>query len=408
MPSPRAHVTLDGSLERAWRTRSVVALLIAASLVACATVHRPPATVASLEHDAIAARAEEQATTDSIVDRLARRALARGDRTLDILLLSGGGQNGAFGAGFLRGWKSRAEAPMPSFDLVTGVSTGALQAPFAFLGTEASLDTLAALYRRSAETIAPTIDWLFWLRRTGGLVKTTRMRKSIKQVFDTAMLGRLESAFRDGRQLAIATSDYDLGVGRTWNVAHELARRPDGLARVHSLFLTSASIPGIFPPQIIDGRVHLDGGVIANVLPLLALPQYERLARQGRALGFKEPMKVRLWVIMNLWSQAPAMAINPASRKAVNARTTAMLFWAQQPQLLQRLTELTRAVNADVDGLRMEIHFTEIPAAVANEPGASELFSRVFMQRLERLGYERARSATPWNAQPPTPYQRPQ
>jgi hypothetical protein len=110
---------------------------------------------------------------------------------------------------------------------------------------------------------------------------------------------------------------------------------------------------------------------------------------------------------MNLWVHAPPQVMNPASRRGLSARTTLVLFWAQQSQMVQRLTELTRAVDRGVDGLRMEMHYTDIPAALANEPAASKLFSRDFMVRLEQLGFERGRSAAPWTSTTPSPYQRP-
>ncbi|MCC6930182.1 MAG: patatin-like phospholipase family protein [Gemmatimonadaceae bacterium] len=387
--------------------RNVRALFLALSVGACATVHRPAATVASLEADARALRQVEEATTDSIVERLARRALARGDRTVDVLLLSGGGQNGAYGAGFLRGWKGRADAPMPTFDLVTGVSTGALQAPFAFLGTATALDTLSALYRRAAESIAPTIDWFSWLRRSGGLVRTDRLQRTMAQVYDSTMQVQLRDAFRDGRQLAIGTTDFDLAVGHTWDVAAELAPGASALPRLRQLLLTSSSLPGVFPPQVIDGHVHADGGMTANLLPVLSLAQFERLAAAARRLGFKEPLTVRVWAIMNLWTQAPVEVMSPASRKAMNQRATILLFWGQHPLLLQQLTTLERAVNGGGSGIRMEFRYTAIPAAVANDPAAMKLFDRDFMHRLEQMGYDRARGSNPWEVAAPSPYVRP-
>lgn len=376
------------------------------ALGACAVVHRPPATRASLARDAVAAAAQEEATSDSIVARLARRALARGDRTVDILLLSGGGQNGAYGAGFLRGWKSRSSDSMPTFDLVTGISTGALQSPFAFVGTNASLDTLSALYLRAADRFSPTIDWLFWLRKTGGVVKTGRFRETLATVVDSTMGAALAQGFADGRQLVIGTTDMDLAVGHTWDLSRELTPERGGLPRVHQLMVASSSIPGIFPPQVLDGHVHADGGVISNVLPALSLPQYERLAAEARALHFKEPLNVRLWVIMNLWTQGPIAVMNPANRKGIAGRSNQLLFWAQLSQVIERLRELTLAVNAGVDGLRMEMHYTTIPVAMSDDPDAMKLTSQGFMQRLERLGYDKARSAAPWDSLPPSPYRR--
>lgn len=204
----------------------------------------------------------------------------------------------------------------------------------------------------------------------------------------------------------IGTTDFDLGIGRTWDMSGELAGGAAALRRAHTLFLAASAIPGIFPPKVIDGRVHADGGVVSNVHPVLALSHYERLAQQVRALGFKEPVTVRLWVVMNLWTQLETKVVDPASRGGMHDRAFLLLFWTQQPQFLQRLTELARAVNSDVDGLRMELRFTTMPAALASDPAAKKLFDRDFMLRLERLGYERAQGPSPWDAAPPTPYQR--
>src|SRR6476661_6059234 len=134
-------------------TRRIFALPFVMLVLAagCAVNHRPKTTVARLLVDADKSRADERALRDSVIERLVRRARARNDGTLDILLLSGGGQNGAFGVGFMRGWSERTENRMPRFDMVTGISTGALQAPYALLGTPAALDTVTALYRRAAE-----------------------------------------------------------------------------------------------------------------------------------------------------------------------------------------------------------------------------------------------------------------
>jgi len=129
---------------------SVFSVVLFLFLASCAAVHRPAATVKSIQADGEAARSAHRGTVDAMIDHLARRAVARGDRTLDILLLSGGGHD-AYGIGFLRGWRGRAGAPMPRFDLVTGISTGALQAPLVLLGTEEALNRAS----KSATSVAP-------------------------------------------------------------------------------------------------------------------------------------------------------------------------------------------------------------------------------------------------------------
>lgn len=162
-------------------------LLVAVHLSGCASVSRPRESVADIIADAAIVRSEHAIIRDSMLNRLVRRAQRRSDGTLDILLLSGGGQHGAFGVGYLRGWAARESGPMPAFDLVSGISTGALQAPFALLGTPAALDSIASLYRAAADRIAPTLDWWFWLRRTGGFVNAERYEHSLASVLNERM-----------------------------------------------------------------------------------------------------------------------------------------------------------------------------------------------------------------------------
>lgn len=143
------------SIVRRARCLTVLGTMGFVSFGGCAAIKRPPASIESVEALADSLRVLDDAIGDSVVERLARRAVARGDNTLDVLLLSGGGQMGAYGAGFLRGWHSRSSEPMPRFDLVTGVSTGALQAPFALLGTTEAMDTVAYLYRNATDQMRP-------------------------------------------------------------------------------------------------------------------------------------------------------------------------------------------------------------------------------------------------------------
>jgi predicted acylesterase/phospholipase RssA len=380
------------------RLAITVGVIIAGLLVGCSVNHRPPATPATIMASGAPLAAAHRAVIDSVIDRLARRAVSRGDRTLDILLLSGGGQNGAYGAGFLRGWKSRSDSPMPQFDVVTGVSTGALQAPFAVIGSKSALDTLSALYLRAAETIAPKIDWFFWLRRTGGVVKTDRYRATISSVLGPRMADSLRIAFHADRQFLVSTTDFDLATGRVWDVSRELDTTATALARVREILYASTAIPGIFPPTTLDGHVHADGGVISNVLVPLALDDYRKLALRLKARGITEPVTVRVWMVLNLWTHMPPKVLDPSSRKDMDMRTSLLMLSAQHPQIVEALNTLAQAVRASVPGLVLEARYTAIPVALSVEPAASKLFDKGFMQRLETLGYERARGATPWDS----------
>lgn len=320
-------------------------------------------------------------------------------------MLSGGGQVGAFGTGFLRGWQSRDGQRLPTFDLVTGISTGALQAPYAMLGTTAALDTLTVLYRDAQERVAPSLDLWSVIRRTGGLVNTSRYDKALAQSIDGRFRDDLRRAFAQDRQIVIGTSDFDLGIGRTWSLGDALDSTAAGLTRTHALLKAATAIPGIFPPVVIDGHVHADGGVITNVLPLLAYEDYVELARALSARGLRE-VTVRVYVVMNLWAFAEPRVISPASRREINTRSTAMLFYSHQPQTLELLSMLARAVSATVPGLRVEFRVATIPAELALAPGAAKLFDKAFMQRLDAVGYDKARSASPWDSVP-SAYTRP-
>ncbi|MEO7966444.1 MAG: patatin-like phospholipase family protein [Gemmatimonadaceae bacterium] len=388
-------------------SRPVVTLSVVLLASACSINHRPPATIASLSNDAIALRTTERATVDTIIERLAQRAVKRGDRMLDILMLSGGGQMGAYGAGFLRGWQSRNDGSFPQFDLVTGISTGALQSAFALIGTKASIDTLAAIYRAAGDRIAPSIDWTFWLRKTGGLVNTKRYRKSIEEILDERMQRDLRAAFADGRQLAIATADYDLAIGHTWDVSRELDSTRAGRERVQRLLLAASAIPGVFPPVVIDSHVHGDGGIVGNLLPVLGLDEYRRLAKRLNELGVRDPVTVRVWGLMNIWTHAPLAVLNPSSRKQVSARGTLVLFYSHQPQQMRDIETLAIAVTHDVPGIRMQTHFTAIPQQLSLDPAAAKLFNSPFMLKLETLGYARGRGDKGWDSIV-SPFERPQ
>lgn len=366
----------------------------------CATITRAPTTVAVLQSDAARINSEQHAIRDSVVERLARRITVHGERDLDILILSGGGQQGSFGVGFLRGWASRTDTPLPAFDLVTGVSTGAVQAPFALMGTPDALDSLAHIYRNAAARLVPQPDRWFWLRRSGGLVRTERYERAIASVVSDALAAQLRAEFAKDRQLLLSTADFDLGVGHVWDLRAELARPTDGLDRARTLFYAATAIPAIFPPRMIDGHVHVDGGTISNILMPLTLDDLRALASRVRERGaLREgdpPITIRVWVLLNLWTHAPVRVIRPSDRGRISRRSTELLFWGPQPSAVTRLQELAEAVTAGVPGVAMTVRVAAPDASLAQQPEADKLFDGPWMQRLETIGYDRARSANPW------------
>lgn len=362
----------------------------------CAAVRRPPATVETLETQLDSAGGVEHAVVSTVVDQLVRRVAEHDDRVLDVLVLSGGGQHGSYGIGFLRGWQSGAGEAWPEFDLVTGVSTGSIQALFAFDGRAAALDSAASLYRQAAERFAPGLDWWFWIRHTGGVVNTSKLRETIASVFDREMCERLLGEFEAGRELAISTTDLDLGQRRTWLLSEEVVDCEGGPSRIHELVLASSSIPGIFPPLVLDERVHVDGGITGNIIPLLNLDAYRTLSDRLREEGARDPVTVRLWIITNFFLEPRVVVTDPSDRGQIGQRGNLLMFSALQREALGRLDALSLAVTAGIPGLRLEVRCTAVPSELASEPGADRLFDTEWMTRLERIGYDRARGSEPW------------
>jgi hypothetical protein len=147
-------------------------------------------------------RPSARSATRAIGDRFLAPAEAKAGKTIDVLVVSGGGDWGAFGAGVLKGGgRVKGELARPQFDVVTGVSTGALIAPFAFLGDEASIERIVALYRNPREDIAMSRGWLFFLPANPSLYVLPGLEDELRGGIDRAMLERLMTEGAKGRTL---------------------------------------------------------------------------------------------------------------------------------------------------------------------------------------------------------------
>lgn len=217
--------------------------------------------------------------------QITRRLRSRlGDRPLSILALSSGGANGAFGAGALAG--ATRDGARQRFTVVTGVSTGALVAPFAFLGP--SWDARM----REIFTTGAT-DPLFRRRRLDALFGSSvysgePLRRLIARYADDAMIAAIASQASRGRLLLVATTDLSTGEPVIWDlgsIALHGGKRAKPLIR--NVLLASASVPGMLPPVVVRFRshgrtrteTHVDGGV---TLPFFIAPAPHDLARFTR------------------------------------------------------------------------------------------------------------------------------
>ncbi len=213
------------------------------------------------------------------------------------LALSGGGANGAFGAGFLNGWTTTGKRPV--FKFVTGVSTGALMAPFAFLGHSYD-DALREFYTTTASRDIFIVGSLFTLAArllTGeALADTGPLVTLIEQHVDAELLQRVAAAHARGRRLYIGTVDLDAQRFVVWNMGVIASSGdPDALALFRKVMLASASIPIAFPPVYFDveadGRsydeMHVDGGVGARVFIAGGLFRHSIFQQRGGLGSFE-------------------------------------------------------------------------------------------------------------------------
>jgi len=191
------------------------------------------------------------------------------DDDLNVLVLSGGGSNGAYGAGVLYGWTQSGKRP--GFDVVTGVSTGALIAPLAFAGP-AYDEELRRFYTQIHDRDIFRDRGLRGLL-SNAVLSSAPLRARIAEVVTPGFLDLIAVEQKKGRRLYIASTDLDQGESVVWDMGGLAASDlPDKRDRFIDAMLASASVPGVFPPVFInDGRggpphMHVDGGVKSSIL----------------------------------------------------------------------------------------------------------------------------------------------
>ncbi len=182
---------------------------------------------------------------------------------LNILSISGGGQNGAFGAGFLIGW--RESGRRPEFDVVGGVSTGALLATHAFLGTPADDLKLEEMYTKvTKDNIYEDRAIFSLLSGSDSLRDTAPLRALLVKYITEETLKRVAEAYDENRLLFVGTTNIDYGQTWVWNMS--LIAKAGDLELYRKVLLASASFPIIFPPVEIDGHLFVDGAARSNVV----------------------------------------------------------------------------------------------------------------------------------------------
>lgn len=200
----------------------------------------------------------------------------------DILTLSGGGSRGAFGTGLIIGWSD--SGAMPEFDIITGVSTGAIMAPFIFVGGD-ELDRLKYFY---TEMYTEDVFKIAWYRFFGGgyLMNAEPLKEKFRKTFDKTFLEKVAVEHNNGRRLYIGTTNIDTGQLVVWDMgAIAASNRSDKYQRFSEIIYASSALPVYLPPQYIQVDVddekyyqmHVDGGIYSQVFMIGLLVNWKEI-----------------------------------------------------------------------------------------------------------------------------------
>jgi predicted acylesterase/phospholipase RssA len=309
-----------------------------------------------------------------------------------ILALSGGGADGAFGAGFLSGWTARGNRPL--FTIVTGASAGALIAPFAFLGPGYD-EVLRSVFASGEMENFLQFDGVTGLVGSG-LFKAGPLRALIAKYIDAATLEAVAQQYRAGRKLFIVTTNLDAQRTAIWDMGRIAASgQPQALDLFRKVLEASASIPGIFSPVLIDveadgksfAEMHVDGGVTANIM---VVPEAILLANKA---VLPANVKPKVYIVMNGKLDPYFEVVKPRTLQ-IAIRSFETSVRANTRNTLLAVYEFSKRRN-------WEIHLAAVEDSVANQ--AKPGFDTTYMRGLFEYGYERGKSGQLWQPSPSEP-----
>jgi predicted acylesterase/phospholipase RssA len=369
------------------------ALVFALALAACATVERIPYTQQEQEIAVVPGFPDARVWADdpALATRAPILSLRNAGERPAILALSGGGADGAFGAGLLNGWTQRGDRPQ--FAIVTGASAGALIAPFAFLGSRYD-SVLADVFSSGAFEGFLQFEGISGLLGPG-LFATGPLRELIAKHVTAEVLAAIAEQYRLGRKLFVVTTNLDAQRSAIWDMGR-IASSPDPAAPelFRRVIEASASIPGVFAPVLIDveaqGRrfaeMHVDGGIISNVL---VVPEALMVANRPILPSNVRP---RIYVIINGKLGPYFDVVKPTTiRIAVRAFETSVR--ANTRNTLLASYEFIRRRNWNLTLAAIDDNF---PSQA--KPG----FDTAYMKGLFEFGMEQGRSGAAWRRGPGT------
>ncbi len=373
------------------------------TLAGCASMPRVPFTKEQQASATIPGIPNARVWSDDRADALLARArseafsrAAARTGAVDVLALSGGGSNGAFGAGLLAGWAEKGTRP--KFAVVTGASAGALIAPFAFLGPEYD-PMLRNLFSEGIGEELLQIDG-FSALFGAGVFKAEPLKRLIARYIDEAMLERIAAEYQKGRKLLVVTTNIDAQRTAVWDMgAIAASGAPGALSLFRDVLTASASVPGVYSPVLINvegegqrfAEMHVDGGVRAN---LLVVPESLLLSSIPPQPTGVHP---RVYIVLNDKVEQDFEVVEGKALTIV-ARSFTTAVKANTQNTLIATYEFARRNRWDFN----------LASINGDYPTTTSLgFDRAYMQQLYQYGYEQGRAGPPWRKNLPATYTAP-
>lgn len=382
---------------------------MAATLPACGLPSRLPAvpgnetlqaSVLGIPNERFYIALGSEPITREFMSAIERRRLALGlgpGQSLphwEMLAISGGGDNGAFGAGLINGWTAHGGRPV--FELVTGVSTGGLSAPFAYLGPEWD-DALRDVYTGVGVHDIVVRRSIFAAVFNDGLLDTTPLYAMISRHLGAAMMEALAKAYDDGRLLLIGTTDLDAQTPVIWNIgAIAKSGHPRALDTIRRILLASASIPGAFPPVMFDVTVngqqrqelHVDGGAFAQAFlyPRAISAQRRALIQAGRRVPTGTAYVIRNAKLSSDWQSVERRTYSIAGR-AIATMIASSGY--------NDVVRIWNTVREDRFNYRLAYIGQDFTVPYTTP------FNQDYMRALYDYGFQQGRAGYNWATQPP-------
>lgn len=321
----------------------------------------------------------------------------RAGRTYSMLAISGGGANGAYGAGLLSGWSQ--SGTRPDFKVVTGISTGAITAPFAFLGSRYD-EKLKQIYTQySTKDIIRVRTPRIRIPFSNSISSTNPLKLLIERYFDAQLMKEIAVEYNAGRRLYIGTTNLDAERLVIWDMGKIASIGDDkALELFRKIILASASIPIACPPVYlkveVDDKIydemHVDGGISKQVFFLYDVLQGFDKALKEKGIDVYRN-KYKIYVIRNGYVDPVYKEVND-TLLAITESTVDVITNSQSVGDLFQLYLFTKDGKGD-------FNLAYIPATHISK--AKELFDPVEMQSLFKLGYEEAAQGYHWKKAPP-------